>query len=189
MGLFKLEFIQYLLIWKKENLQINFLKKLKKKSQKNSIPISCSSVRKYSIRMWRMTKVNLSFYSGWFISWSLFGVYKINTCVNLLLKLILILLVFFIKKDDWLYEYTVFFRLCRYLIFIRILQTVCAKFTWGVSSPDDDDPCMVFTKSTLVSIYYNIHILLYWRPIFFFTLLIHRYHNLSPNTIKLSYTL
>ena len=57
----------------------------------------------------------MSFYSGWFISWSLFGVYKINTCVNLLLKLILILLVFFIKKDDWLCEYTVFIRLCRYL--------------------------------------------------------------------------
>ena len=86
---------------KKGELKDNLFKKLKKKSQK-SIPISCSSVRKYSIRIWRRTKVNLSFYSGWFISWSLFGVYKINTCVNLLLKLILILLVFFIKKDDYM---------------------------------------------------------------------------------------
>ena len=94
---------------KKGELKDNLFEKLKKKSQK-SIPISCSSVRKYSIRMWRMTKVNLSFYSGWFISWSLFGVYKINTSVNLLLLLILILLVFFIKKDDWLCEYTVFIR-------------------------------------------------------------------------------
>ena len=86
---------------KKGELKDNLFKKLKKKSQK-SIPISCSSVRKYSIRIWRRTKVNLSFYSGWFISCSLFGVYKINTCVNLLLKLIYTLLIFFIKKDDYM---------------------------------------------------------------------------------------
>ena len=109
---------------KKGELKDNLFKKLKKKSQK-SIPISCSSVRKYSIRIWRRTKVNLSFYSGWFISWSLFGVYKINTCVNLLLKLILILLVFFIKKDDWLCEYTVFIRLDYVDIYLNFTNRLC----------------------------------------------------------------
>ena len=166
---------------KKGELKDNLFKKLKKKSQK-SIPISCSSVRKYSIRIWRRTKVNLSFYSGWFISWSLFGVYKINTCVNLLLKLIYTLLIFFIKKDDWLCEYTVFIRLCRYLfefykpsvqnlleVFHLLMMMILA---WCLQN-------QLLCQSIII-----IFTLLFWMPIFFFTLLIHRYHNLSPNTIK-----
>ena len=127
----------------------------------------------------------MSFYSGWFISWSLFGAYKINTSVNLL-KLILILLVFFIKKDDWLCEYTVFIRLCRYLFefYKPSVQNLLEVFHLLMMMI-----LALCLQNQLLCQSIMIFTLLFWMPIFFFTLLIHRYHNLSPNTIKLSYTL
>ena len=113
------------------------------------VPISCSSIRKYSIRMWRMAEVNLSFYSGWFISRSpLFGVYKINTRVNLLL-FIKYLLVFFINNIFWTLTLASIGNIAG-IVFSQTSKSEVSRSNSGLLTEGLLEPASVFSSSVVV---------------------------------------